>query len=93
MKRTRRLVRLELGDHRSNPTCEVLEKAYARQMEKLKSNEFPSEKKQQRARKRLSRAFIYLMKLRVKEESVTQVTIPRDASEDPKLDAASEYSR
>ena len=70
-KRTRRLARLGLFDDGSCPTSDVLEKAYVRQMQKLKSSEFPSEKRQRRTRKqrKTSRAFRYLMKLRAEEES------------------------
>ena len=68
-KRTRRLVRLGLSDNGSIPTSEALEKAYVRQMQRLKGSEFPSNKKKQRVKKRVSRAFKYLMKLRVEEKT------------------------
>lgn len=64
-KRTRRLARLGLSDHGSDLTPEVLEKAYVQQMQKLKRSQFPSNHKKQRVLERMSRAFRYLMKVRV----------------------------
>ena len=69
MKRTRRMGRLGLSDHESYPTGEVLEEAYVRQMQRLKSSEFRTDKKKQRAKKRASRAFTYLMKLGVEDKT------------------------
>ena len=68
-KRTRRLVRLGLADHGPDPTQEVLAEAYAQQMQKLQRSAFPSNNKKQRAKRRLSRAFRYLMKLCAEEKT------------------------
>ena len=65
LKRSRRLLRLGLSDQELDPTREMLEKAYIQEMQKVKSSEFPSDKKKQKAKDRVSRAFRYLMKVRV----------------------------
>ena len=71
-KRDKRLGLLELFDHGPYPSVAVLEGAYVAKMKKLKGSDFKSEKKHQRARRRVSRAFRYLMKLREKNDRAMQ---------------------